>query len=244
MKKIILLFALLLCIYSVWTTQVFAVGFPIVISVSDYKLNPSKYDEISEPDVYFDIEYNGTVIETSDPIRDNNFHSFGEMKPFGNFCQGINDLSSEDNITIKFYDSDYDTNLVKRFWEWVQSLLYKYIVYFGKQVELMNDPNKKYDDYDAYKAATEDPELKHVEDNLTDNVMEINNRRYNKREYEYVGEVFVNVEQVIADFKSGTIQHVNDYDIVNSTTSKSVGKINLIIMRFEGIGASLKVKGY
>jgi hypothetical protein len=243
MKKI-LLFVLLLCIYSMWTSQVYGEGLPIVISVSDYKFNPSKYDEISEPDIYFDIEYNGTVIETSDPIRDSNFHSFGEMKPFGDFCQGINELSSGDNITIKFYDSDYDTKLVKRFWEWVQSLLYKYIVYFGKQVELMNDPNKKYDDYDAYKAATEDPELKHVENNLTDNVMAINNRRYNKREFEYIGEVSVNVEQVIADFQSGAIQHATDYNIVNPTSSKRIGKINLIIIQFEGFGASFKVKGY
>ncbi len=71
------------------------------------------------------------------------------LKRFGSHCQGIGELSSEDKITIKFYDSDYDTSFVKEFWEWAQGSVYKQVAYFNKQVELMNDPNKKYDDYDA-----------------------------------------------------------------------------------------------
>ncbi len=235
---------ILVGIYLLWSNIVLAEGFPVVVSVSDYKINPGKHDEISDPDVYFEIIHNGSVIETSDTIRDNNFHSFGEMKRFGDYCHGISALSSEDKITIKFYDSDYDTSIVKQFWEWVQGSLYKYIAYFSKQVELMNDPNKKYDDYDAYKAATEDPELKKVEDNLTDNIMAINNRRNKKSEYEYMGEVVVNVKQVTDEFQSGNIQHASDYEIVNPSTKKSIGKINLIITLFEGYGASLKIKGY
>ena len=156
------LFIILFGICMLCPYIVLAEGFPVVVSVSDYKINPEKHDEISDPDVYFEIIHNGSVIETSHTIRDNNFHSFGEMKRFGSHCQGISELSSEDKITIKFYDSDYDTNFVKQFWEWAQGSVYKQVAYFNKQVELMNDPNKKYDDYDAYKATTEDPELKKV----------------------------------------------------------------------------------
>jgi len=227
-----------------WSNIVSAEGFPVVVSVSDYKINPEKHDEISDPDVYFEIIHNGSVIETSHTIRDNNFHSFGEMKRFGSHCQGISELSSEDKITIKFYDSDYDTDLVKHFWEWAQGSQYKHVVYFSKQVELMNDPNKKYDVYDAYKATIEDPELKKVEDNLTDNIMAINNRRNIKREYEYMGEVVVDVKQVTDEFQAGSMQYASDYEIVNPSTKKSIGRINLIIMRFEGYGAKYNVKGY
>ncbi len=238
------LFIILFGIYLLWSNIVSAEVFPVVVSVSDYKINPEKHDEISDPDVYFEIVHNGSVIETSRTIRDNNFHSFGEMKRFGSHCQGISELSSEDKITIKFYDSDYDTNLVKHFWEWAQGSLYKHVVYFSKQVELMNDPNKKYDDYDAHKAATEDPELKKVEDNLTDNIMAINNRRNKKREYEYMGEVVVDVKQVTDEFQAGNIQHASDYEIANPSTKKSIGRVNLIIMQFEGYGAKYNVKGY
>ncbi|MEE9603984.1 MAG: hypothetical protein V3V70_00305 [Candidatus Scalindua sp.] len=127
----------------IWPNIVIAEEFPVVVSVSDYKINPEKHDEITDPDVYFEIIHNESVIETSHTIRDNNFHSFGEMKRFGSHCQGISELSSGDKITIKFYDSDYDTNLVKYFWKWAQGSLYKHVVYFSKQVELMNDPKKK-----------------------------------------------------------------------------------------------------
>ncbi|MEE9603983.1 MAG: hypothetical protein V3V70_00300 [Candidatus Scalindua sp.] len=103
---------------------------------------------------------------------------------------------------------------------------------------------KKYDDYDAYKATTEDPELKMVEDKLTDNIMAINNRRNNKREYEYIGEVVVDVKQVTDEFQAGNIQLASDYEIANPSTKKSIGRVNLIIMQFEGYGAKYNVKGY
>ncbi len=238
------LFITLFGICLLWSNIVLAEEFPVVVSVSDYKINPEKHDEISDPDIYFEIIHNGSVIETSDTVRDNNFHTFGEMKHFGNHCQGIGELSSEDKITIKFYDSDYDTNFVKQFWEWAQGSVYKQVAYFNKQVELMNDPNKKYDDYDAYKTATENPDLKKVEDNLTDNIMAINNRRNNKHEYEYLGEVVVNVKQVTDEFQAENIQYASDYEIVNLSNKKSIGKINLIITRFEGYGAKIKVKVY
>ncbi len=238
------LFITLFGICLLWSNIVLAEEFPVVVSVSDYKINPEKHDEISDPDIYFEIIHNGSVIETSDTVRDNNFHTFGEMKHFGSHCQGIGELSSEDKITIKFYDSDYDTNFVKQFWEWAQGSVYKQVAYFNKQVELMNDPNKKYDDYDAYKTATENPDLKKVEDNLTDNIMAINNRRNNKHEYEYLGEVVVNVKQVTDEFQAGNIQYASNYEIVNLSNKKSIGKINLIITRFEGYGAKIKVKVY
>jgi len=238
------LFITLFGICLLWSNIVLAEEFPVVVSVSDYKINPEKHDEISDPDIYFEIIHNGSVIETSDIVRDNNFHTFGEMKRLGNHCQGIGGLSSEDKITIKFYDSDYDTSFVKQFWEWAQGSVYKQVAYFSKQVELMNDPNKKYDDYDAYKAATENPDLKKVEDNLTDSIMAINNRRNNKHEYEYLGEVVVNVKQVTDEFQAENIQYASDYEIVNHSNKKSIGKINLIITRFEGYGAKIKVKVY
>jgi hypothetical protein len=241
-KMAICMFLFGVCL--LWSTVGLAEGFPVVVSVSDYKINPEKYDEISDPDVYFEIIHNASVIETSDTIRDNNFHSFGEMKRFGKHCQGISELLTEDEITIKFYDSDYDTNLVKQFWEWAQGSLYKHVVYFSRQVELMNDSSKKYDDYDAYKATTEDPELKKIENNLTDNIMAINNRRNNKREIEYMGEVVINVKWVTDEFQAGSLQHASDYEIANPSTKESIGRINLVIKRFEGYAAKYNVKVY
>lgn len=237
-------FVILFCICLLGVDSVFAEGFPVVVSISDYKINPYKHDEISDPDVYFLIEHNGTVIQTSETVRDNNFHSYGEMRRFGDYCQGISELLPEDKIVIKFYDSDYDTGLVQQFWEWVQGSLYKYIVYFERQVELMNDPTKKYDDYDAYKAATDDPELNQAEDDLTDNIMAINKRRNDKLQHEYLGEISVDLKQVTAAFQAGDIQYASDYDIVNTDTNTTVGKINLIIKRFEGYGAKYKTKGF
>ena len=78
---------------------VLAEEFPVVVSVSDYKINPEKHKEISDPDIYSEIIHNGSVIETSDTVRDNNFHTFGEMKRFGSHCQEMGKPSSEDKIT-------------------------------------------------------------------------------------------------------------------------------------------------
>jgi len=237
-------FPVLLGLCLLWTASLFAGEYSVVVSISDYKIDPDKHDEISDPDIYFQIVHNGTVIETSDTVRDSNFHSYGEMRRFGDYCQGISELLPEDTLVIKFYDSDYDTGLVKQFWEWVQGSLYKYIVYFERQVELMNDPKTKYDDYDAYKAATDDPKLKKAEDKLTDNIMKINNKRNNRLEHEYLGEVAVNIKQITEGFGSGESQHASGYEIINTATNKSVGKINLIIKRFEGYGSKYKTKGF
>ena len=228
----------------IFINNLMAGSFSVVVSVSDYKIKSRKYDEISDPDIYFDIVYNGKVIETSNTIRDNNFHSFGEIKPLGNHCQGISSLSDGDKIIIKFYDSDFDTNIVKRFWEWIQGALYKYIAYFGKQVELMNDSDRLYDDYDAFKAAKEDPEMKRREDNLTNNVMQINERRNKRKEFEYIGECTLNTEQAINDFKSGKDIFAESYKMKNASTGKKIGKVNIVIKKFEGFGSSFKVKGY
>ncbi len=93
------LFITLFGICLLWSNIILTEEFPVVVSVSDYKINPEKHDEISNPDICFKIIHNGSVIETSDTVRDNNFHTFGEMKRFGNHCQGIGELSSEDKIT-------------------------------------------------------------------------------------------------------------------------------------------------
>ncbi len=74
--------------------------------------------------------------------------------------------------------------------------------------------------------------------------MAINNRRNNKHEYEYLGEVVVNVKQVTDEFQAGNIQYASDYEIVNFSNKKNIGKINLTIVRFEGYGAKYKVKVY
>ncbi|MDR4499323.1 MAG: hypothetical protein MRK02_15620 [Candidatus Scalindua sp.] len=237
-------FPVLLGLCLLWTDYLFAEEYSVVVSISDYKIDPDKHDEISDPDIYFQMVHNGTVIETSDIVRDSNFHSYGEMRRFGDYCQGISELLPEDTLVIKFYDSDYDTGLVKQFWEWVQGSLYKYIVYFERQVELMNDSKTKYDDYDAYKAAKDDPKLNKAEDKLTDNIMKINNKRNNKQEHEYLGEVTVTIKQITEGFSSGGSQHASGYEIINTATNKSVGKINLIIKRFEGYGSKYKTKGF
>jgi len=244
MKYNYICFYLFVILVFLITNNVTAGDFSVVVSVTDYKMKSKKYDEISDPDVYFDIIYNGRVIETSDTVIDNNFHSFGDIKPLGNFCQGIGALSQGDNVVIKFYDSDFDTNIVKRFWEWIQASLYKYIAYFGKQVELMNDSDKLYDDNDAYKAATQDPEMKRRENNLTDNVMKINERRNNRKEFEYMGECSIEINQAINVFKSGKEIFADSYKIKNEKTGKKIGNANIIIKKFDGFGSSLKVRGY
>ncbi len=66
--------------------------------------------------------------------------------------------------------------------------------------------------------------------------------RNKKSEYEYMGEVVVDVKQVTDEFQAGNIQHASDYEIVNPSIQKSIGKINLIIKWFEGYGAKYKVK--
>ena len=243
MKKIILS-TIMVGICLVWSALVLADEYPVVVSVSEYKIDPGKYDEVSDPDVYFEIFHNGSIIETSKTVRDYNFKTYGEMKPFGDYCVGIRNLVSGDSIKIVFYDSDYNSGVIKRFWEWVQGSLYKNIVYYDKQVELMNNPDKKYDDHDAYKTATEDPELKQKENVLTDNIMEIRNRRNNRRDYEYIGEAFLDIGPAIKEFESGNVQYASDFEIKDPRSSKKIGKVNVIIQRFEGYGASLKVKGY
>lgn len=232
------------CISLAFTKLIFAVEFPVVISISDYKIYPGKYDEISGPDIYFSIIHNSSKIETSKPIRDNDFHSYGDMKIFGDHCQGISNLTIDDKLTVKFYDLDYDTSNVKQFWEWTQGSLYKYMAYFRKHLELMSDKNKMYDDYDAYVTAKDDPEVKKIENEITEYVMEINNRRNNREETEYIGEITINVKGVIENFKAGEEQHAANYEIRNSEIDKPIGKANLVIKRFDGIGSSIKVKSY
>ncbi len=219
-------------------------GIPVVVSVPDYKIFPAKYDELSDPDIYFEIVYNGDVIETSETIHNNNFHSYGDIKPLGKYCQGISSLTPGDTVILKFYDSDYDTNIVKQFWEWIQSKLYKYIAYFGKQVELMNDSSKVYDDHDAYLAATNDPEMKRREDNLTNNVMQINNRRNNKHKLEYIGKAEIDTEKAVATFKSGAGVNATSNHIRSGSSQNNIGQVNVVVKRFDGFGASIKVKGY
>ncbi len=51
------LFIILFGIYLLWSNIVSAEVFPVVVSVSDYKINPEKHDEISDPDIYFDIKH-------------------------------------------------------------------------------------------------------------------------------------------------------------------------------------------
>jgi len=237
-------YILILLIFLFIINNVSAGDFSVVVSVSDYKMKSKKYDEISDPDVYFDITYNGKIIETSDTILDNNFHSFGEIKPLANYCHGIGSLTQGDQVIIKFYDSDFDTNIVKRFWEWIQASLYKYIAYFGKQVELMNDNDKLYDDYDAYRAATQDPEMQRRENNLTDNVMKINEKRNKRKEFEYMGEFALNINQAINDFKSGKEIFADSYTIRNEKTGKKIGNANIVIKKFDGFGSSIKVRSY
>lgn len=243
MRKV-LLSVILFGFCLIWTSLVYAEDYPIVVSVSEYKINPDKYDEITGPDIYFEIVLNETVIETSKPVRDTNFHSYGDMKAFGDFCQGIRKFSPDDNITIKFYDSDYDSSITKKFWDWIHRSLYKYIAYFNKQVELMSDEDSQYDDFDAHKAATDDPELKEAEDRMTENVIAINNKRNNKHEYEFIGSVIVDVGKVMEELESGNSPFAAGYLIENPDSKRNIGKINLVITLFEGYGASLKVKGY
>ncbi|MGR3318379.1 MAG: hypothetical protein ACUZ8O_07835 [Candidatus Anammoxibacter sp.] len=232
------------CISLAFNKVVFAVEFPVVVSVSDYKIDAGKYDEISDPDVYFSIIYNNSKIETSKPIRDNNAHTYGEMKMFGDYCEGIKNLTIDDKLTIKFYDLDYDTENVEQFWEWTQKSSYKYIAYFRKQLELMNDKDKMYDDYDAYITAKDDPETKKIEDEMTDIVMEINNRKNKKESTEYMGEITIDVRKVVEDFKSGKEQYAANYEIKIPETGKSIGNANIVITRFDGIASSIKVKSY
>jgi hypothetical protein len=59
-----------------------------------------------------------------------------------------------------------------------------------------------------------------------------------------LGEINLDIKQVTEEFQAGDIQHASDYEIVNSETNKTVGKINLIVKRFEGYGAKYKTKGF
>ncbi len=241
-KKIIFYMVFTIC--SICSLRVFAAEYGVVVSVSDYTVEQAKFDEISDPDIYFEIVYNGEAAETSKTVRDKNSNSYGDMKKFGDFCHGITGLTSEDKLKIKFYDLDYDTGIVKQFWEWVQGSLYKYSAYFAKQVELMNDPDKSYDDQDAYKAAQSDEEVKKAESELTNSVIEINKRRINKSVTEYIGEAEIDVKKLTEKIDAGEVLQVSTYDIVNDKKEKPIGTVNVVIKYFEGFGASLKVKGY
>lgn len=243
-KKIILTSFIVLSLFLGFTNLVFSNEIPIVVCISDYKINDEKYDEISDPDIYFSIFYNNSKIETSKPVRDSKFNSYGEMKMFGDYCQGISNFTIDDKLVVKFYDSDYDTGSVNDFWEWTQGSLYKYMATYRKQLELMNDKEKKYDDYEAYTVAKDDPEVKKTEEEIREYVMELNNRKNNKEETEYLGEIEINVVEVVGKFKSGEEQHAANYEIKNIKTEQIVGKANIVIKRFEGIGSSLKVKSY
>ncbi|MGR3177092.1 MAG: hypothetical protein ACUZ8E_03430 [Candidatus Anammoxibacter sp.] len=232
------------CISLAYNSIAFAIEFPVVVSVSDYKIDAGKYDEISDPDIYFSIIYNNSKIETSKPIRDKNSHTYGEMKMFGDYCEGIKNLTIDDKLTIKFYDLDFDTENVEQFWEWTQESSYKYIARFRKQLELMSDKDKMYDDYDAYITAKGDPEIKKIEDEMTDIIMEINNRKNKKETTEYMGEITLDVKTVVESFKSGEEQYAANYEIKIPETDKSIGNANIVITRFDGIAASIKVKSY
>ncbi|MGR3220669.1 MAG: hypothetical protein ACUZ8H_12770 [Candidatus Anammoxibacter sp.] len=235
---------MLFCLNAAFSKEAPAVEFPVVVSVSDYKIDAGKYDEISDPDIYFSIIYNNSKIETSKPVRDSNSHTYGEMKMFGDYCQGIKKLTIDDKLTVKFYDLDFDTENVEQFWEWIQKSQYKYIARYKKQLELMSDKDKMYDDYDAYITAKNDPETKRIEDEITDIVMEINNRKNKKEETEYLGEITLDVESVIESFKSGNEQHAANYKIIIPETGKSIGNANIVITLFHGIVPSIKVKSY
>ena len=244
MKKSLSAVLFFLCISFAFTSIVSGDTYPVVVSVSDYKITSGKYDEISDPDVYLSIIYNGEKIETSEPVMDNNFHSFGEMKAFGSYCQGIKEFKPGDKLIIKFYDQDYSADSSDFFWEWIEKSSYKHMAYFRKQLELMNDKNKKYDDFDAYVTAKKDPEIKKIEDDITTYVMEINKRKNNREETEYMGEISIDIEAVVENFKGGSEQYAKDYEIKNPDLEEAIGKVNVVIKRFDGFGSSIKIKPY
>ena len=243
-KKNIFVSFIILTLFVGFSNKCFSNEISVVVSISDYKINDEKYDEISDPDIYFSIFHNNSKLETSKLIRDSKFNSYGEMKMFGDYCQGISNFAIDDNLVVKFYDSDYDSGSVNDFWEWTQGSLYKYMATYRKQLELMNDKEKKYDDYEAYLVAKDDPEVKKMQEEIRENVIALNNRKNNKEETEYLGEIAIDVAEVIEKFNSGKEQHAANYEIKNIKTDQVVGKANLVIKKFDGIGSSIKVKSY
>ncbi len=244
MKKSFCAALFFFCASIAFTNFASADVYPVVVSVSEYKITAGKYDEVSDPDVYLSIIYNGEKIETSKPIRDNVFHSFGEMKAFGDYCQGIKELKLGDKLIIKFYDLDYSSESTDFFWEWIEKSSYKRMAYFRKQLELMNDKDKLYDDFDAYTTAKDDPEIKKIENDITNYVMEINKRKNNKEETEYIGEITIDIEDVAKSFKAGEEQYAKDYEIKNPDQEEAIGKVNIVIKRFDGFGSSIKIKTF